>query len=116
VGAPPDAEIGDEGGYRCDRRRGHGGLGRLLAEEMQPSLDVLVVERDPTFARASTALAAAGIRQQFSNPVNVEISRYGIQFIKQFQDHLGLDVGIPDLGLRENGYLFLTRTPEGLRR
>ncbi len=84
-------------------------------KKLQPSLDVLVVERDPTFARASTALAAAGIRQQFSNPVNVEISRYGIQFIKQFQDHLGLDVGIPDLGLRENGYLFLTRTPEGLQ-
>lgn len=84
-------------------------------KKLQPSLDVLVVERDPTFARASTALAAAGIRQQFSNPVNVEISRYGIQFIKQFQDHLGLDVGIPDLGLRENGYLFLTRTPDGLQ-
>lgn len=84
-------------------------------KKMQPTLDVLVVERDPTFARASTALAAAGIRQQFSNPVNVEISRYGIQFIKQFQQHLGLDVGIPDLALRENGYLFLTRTAEGLQ-
>ncbi|WP_434621757.1 NAD(P)/FAD-dependent oxidoreductase [Tabrizicola sp. M-4] len=84
-------------------------------KKMQPDLDVLVVERDPTFARASTALAAAGIRQQFSNPVNVEISRFGIQFIKHFQDHLGLDVGIPDLGLRENGYLFLTRTAEGLQ-
>ena len=82
--------------------------------KMQPGLDVLVVERDPTFARASTALAAAGIRQQFSNPVNVEISRYGIRFIKEFQAHLGHDVGIPDLGLRENGYLFLTRTAEGL--
>ena len=84
-------------------------------KKMQPDLDVLVVERDPTFAQASTALAAAGIRQQFSNPVNVEISRFGIQFIKHFQDHLGLDVGIPDLGLRENGYLFLTRTAEGLQ-
>ena len=82
---------------------------------LQPGLDVLVVERDPTFARASTALAAAGIRQQFSNPVNVEISRFGIQFIKNFQSHLGHDVGIPDLSLRENGYLFLTRTAEGLQ-
>lgn len=82
--------------------------------KMQPGLDVLVVERDPTFARASTALAAAGIRQQFSNPVNVEISRFGIGFVKEFQARLGHDVGIPDLGLRENGYLFLTRTPEGL--
>ncbi|NGQ93383.1 FAD-binding oxidoreductase [Rhodobacter sp. HX-7-19] len=84
-------------------------------KKMQPGIDVLVVERDPSFAQASTALAAAGIRQQFSNPVNVEISRYGIQFIKNFPDHLGLDVGIPDLALRENGYLFLTRTAEGLQ-
>lgn len=80
--------------------------------KMQPGLDVLVVERDPTFARASTALAAAGIRQQFSNPVNVEISRFGIQFVKHFADSLGHPV--PDLALRENGYLFLTQTPEGL--
>lgn len=79
---------------------------------MQPGLDVLVVERDPTFARASTALAAAGIRQQFSNPVNVEISRFGIGFVKDFAAALGHDV--PGLALRENGYLFLTRTEAGL--
>ncbi|MEZ5754494.1 MAG: FAD-binding oxidoreductase [Paracoccaceae bacterium] len=83
-------------------------------KKMQPAIEVLVVERDPTFAQASTALAAAGIRQQFSNPVNVEISRFGIGFIKDFRNSLGHDVGIPDLSLRENGYLFLTRTDEGL--
>ncbi|NBO21023.1 MAG: FAD-binding oxidoreductase, partial [Rhodobacteraceae bacterium] len=80
---------------------------------MQPGLKVLVVERDPTYARASTALSAAGIRQQFTNPVNVEISRFGIGFIKDFQTQLGHDVGIPTLGLRENGYLFLAQTTEG---
>lgn len=78
--------------------------------KLHPGLDVLVVERDPSFARASTALSAAGIRQQFTNPVNVEISRFGIDFIKNFQDRLGHDVGIPSLGLRENGYLFLATT------
>ncbi len=83
-------------------------------KRMQPALDVLVVERDPSFARASTALSAAGIRQQFTTPVNVAISRFGIDFIRNFQDCLGVDVGIPTLGLRENGYLFLARSATAL--
>ena len=77
---------------------------------LNPGIDVLVVERDPTFAHASTALSAAGIRQQFTNPVNVQISRFGVDFIKNFQERLGHDVGIPSLGFRENGYLFLATT------
>jgi FAD-dependent oxidoreductase domain-containing protein 1 len=80
---------------------------------MQPGLDVLVVERDPSFATASTALSAAGIRQQFTTAVNVEISRFGIQFIKNFAEEVGPQAGIPSLGLRENGYLFLSQTIEG---
>lgn len=96
---------------------GGGVMGASVAywlTRMQPGLSVLVVERDPTYARSSTALAAAGIRQQFTTAVNVEMSRFGIRFIKDFQTHLGQDVGIPDLGLRENGYLFLATTTEGL--
>ena len=45
---------------------------------------VLVVERDPSYAKASTALSAASIRTQFSNPINVKISQYGSAFIKEF--------------------------------
>lgn len=80
---------------------------------MQPGLRVTVVEMDPSFARASTALSAASIRQQFSNPVNVQISRYGIDFIRDFQAALGHEVGVPSLGLKENGYLFLAETEGG---
>jgi FAD-dependent oxidoreductase domain-containing protein 1 len=80
---------------------------------MHPGLDVLVVERDPSFAQASTALSVASIRQQFSTAVNVAISRFGIGFIRNFQESLGVDVGIGSLGLKENGYLFLSHTAEG---
>ena len=52
---------------------------------MQPGLDVLVVERDPSFAHASTALSVASIRQQFTTAVNVQISRFGVDFIRNFQ-------------------------------
>lgn len=75
---------------------------------MQPGLDVLVVEQDPSFARASTALSVASIRQQFTTAVNVEISRFGIEFIRAFKSTMGLD-----LGLKEQGYLFLAQSAEG---
>lgn len=80
---------------------------------MMPGLRVLVVEKDPTYARAATALSVASVRQQFSNPVNVAVSRFGVGFIRDFQASLGHDVGIGSLGLRENGYLFLAGTAEG---
>jgi FAD-dependent oxidoreductase domain-containing protein 1 len=80
---------------------------------MQPGLSVLVVEADPSFARASTALSVASIRQQFTTAVNVEISRFGIEFIRNFRESLGVDVDIASLGLRENGYLFVTGSAEG---
>lgn len=67
----------------------------------EPGLRVLIVERDPSYATASTSLSAASIRQQFSTPVNVAISRFGVEFIRDFPAR----TGGPDLALRENGYL-----------
>ncbi|MBK5926633.1 NAD(P)/FAD-dependent oxidoreductase [Rhodobaculum claviforme] len=75
---------------------------------MQPGLRVIVLERDPTHARAATALSVASIRQQFSNPLNVAISGFGLEVIRDFAALAG--PGAPDLGLRENGYLFLAGT------
>ncbi|MGL4280142.1 MAG: NAD(P)/FAD-dependent oxidoreductase, partial [Albidovulum sp.] len=78
-----------------------------------PGLKVLVVEKDPTYAHAATALSVASVRQQFSNPVNVEISRFGVDFIRHFADRIGPAGGVPSLGLKENGYLFLTGSASG---
>ncbi|PPB81539.1 glycine/D-amino acid oxidase-like deaminating enzyme [Albidovulum inexpectatum] len=72
-----------------------------------PKLDILVIDRDHSFARAATALSVASIRSQFSNPVNVQISRFGVDFIRNFANHVGVESGVSDLGFRENGYLFL---------
>ncbi len=68
---------------------------------------VTVVERDPTYARASSALSASSIRQQFSTAINVEIGRYGIAFLRRVGDELAAEGERPDVGLVEPGYLFL---------
>lgn len=79
--------------------------------KMAPGLKVLVVERDPSYARAATALSVASVRQQFSDPTNVEISRFGVDFIRNFAERLGPAGDVASLGLKENGYLFLTTDP-----
>jgi len=69
---------------------------------------VVVIERDPTYARASSALSASGIRQQFSTPENIRMSLYGIEFMREIDQRLWLDEGMPvDIGLIEGGYLYL---------
>lgn len=68
---------------------------------------VLVVEPDPTYERAATALSAGSIRQQFSSAVNVEVSLHGIAFLRSIGERLAVDGDRPDIGLHEGGYLFL---------
>ncbi|PRY26775.1 glycine/D-amino acid oxidase-like deaminating enzyme [Aliiruegeria haliotis] len=77
-----------------------------------PSLSIAVVERDPSHTHSSTALSVASIRQQFSVPVNVRISRFGLEFIRGFAE-LTECVGSIDLGFRGNGYLFLAGSDDG---
>lgn len=67
---------------------------------------VALVERDPSFRRASTALSAASIRQQFSTPENIRLSAYGVRFIR---DELGQRFGADaSVSFREAGYLLLS--------
>jgi FAD-dependent oxidoreductase domain-containing protein 1 len=75
---------------------------------------VLVVERDPTFRTSSTTLSAASIRLQFSTPLNIEISRFGVELIKHLDTWLGVaGEPAPEVDFVEGGYLFLA-TDAGL--
>src|SRR5262249_26511420 len=82
----------------------------LLAE---PSFGgrVTVIERDPSYARASSALSASSIRQQFSTPENIRMSRFGIGFLREIGRHLAVDDAV-EIGLHEGGYLYLAG-PDG---
>lgn len=68
---------------------------------------VAVIERDPAYARASSALSASSIRVQFSTPVNIALSQFGWSFIAQAEQTLAVGGEGPALGLREPGYLTL---------
>ena len=75
---------------------------------------IVVVERDPTYRTSSTTLSAASIRLQFSTPLNIEISRFGVELIKDLDRWLGVDgAPPPEIDFVEGGYLFLA-TPPGL--
>jgi sarcosine oxidase len=68
---------------------------------------VIVVERDPTYATASTTLSAASVRQQFSTPVNIQMSQFAIQVLRHPDWWFPLLETVPDFGFVEGGYLFL---------
>ncbi|SAK47559.1 FAD dependent oxidoreductase [Caballeronia arationis] len=77
-----------------------------------PDVEVTVIERDPTYARSSSVLSAASIRQQFSTPLSVQMSLYGIEFLRSIGERLEVNGAKPSIDLHEGGYLFLA-TPAG---
>lgn len=75
----------------------------------RPDFDgrIVVVERDPSFRTSSTTLSAASIRLQFSTPLNIEISRFGVELIRHPERYLAVDGNVPNVDFVEAGYLFL---------
>jgi glycine/D-amino acid oxidase-like deaminating enzyme len=67
-----------------------------------------VIERDPAYARASSSLSASSIRMQFSTAVNIELSRWSLQFLRRIGSELAVGGDAPPaIGLVEPGYLYL---------
>jgi glycine/D-amino acid oxidase-like deaminating enzyme len=44
---------------------------------------IAVVEPDPTYTYAASARSASSIRQQFSTPINIDLSAFGLRFLRQ---------------------------------
>lgn len=68
---------------------------------------VLVLERDPSYEFTSTAHTNSCIRQQFSSELNVRISQFTADFLKNLRDYMGGDERVPELGIQNYGYLYL---------
>jgi glycine/D-amino acid oxidase-like deaminating enzyme len=57
---------------------------------------IAVVEPDPSYREAASSRSASSIRLQFSTPVNIALSRFGMEFVRA-----------GDFGLVDSTYLFL---------
>jgi len=72
-----------------------------------PGLRVVVVERDPTYARASTTLSMSNVRIQFSLKENILISRFAFEVLERFEDEMAVGDRRPRIFFRREGNLFL---------
>jgi FAD-dependent oxidoreductase domain-containing protein 1 len=75
--------------------------------KMDPKLKVAVVERDPTYERASTTLSMANIRIQFSLRQNVQVSQYAFEVLDRFEEEMAVDEDKPNIAFHREGNLFL---------
>ncbi|XP_032905856.1 FAD-dependent oxidoreductase domain-containing protein 1 [Amblyraja radiata] len=77
-------------------------------EAIREGVRVVVVERDPTYSRASTVLSVGGIRHQFSLPENIHLSMESAHFLRNIQEHLNVVNEDPvDVQFNPSGYLLL---------
>lgn len=71
---------------------------------------VLVVEQDPSYEFCSTAHTNSCMRQQFSTELNVRISQFAADFVKNIRVYMGNDERVPELSIRSFGYMYLADT------
>lgn len=69
---------------------------------------VLVIEKDMSFEKSQSAASNNCMRQQFANPINVRIGQFAADFVKNFRENLGGDLDVPELTIRNFGYLYLS--------
>lgn len=74
-------------------------------------INVAVVERDPSYEHASTALSMANVRIQFSLLQNILISRYTLGMLEDFDQTMEVDGIVPGVDYRKEGNLFLVSKP-----
>src|SRR5215470_18238699 len=64
--------------------------------------DIVLVEREHLLGMGSTGRNAGGVRHQFSNEANVNLSIESIRLIENFSQEVGYEIDF-----HQDGYLFL---------
>jgi len=89
---------------------GGGIMGSALAYYLMKAdntLKLAVVERDPTYARASTTLSMSNVRIQFSLKENIRISQYTCEILDRFENEMTIEDRTPKIYYHREGNLFL---------
>lgn len=68
---------------------------------------ILVLERDPSYELSSTAHTNSCMRQQFSREINVRVSQFAADYVRNFRAYMGGDERVPELAFQSYGYLYL---------
>lgn len=68
---------------------------------------IIVFEKDPIYEFSSTPRSAGGIRQLYTTAINIQISRYSLQFYQKFPSTMQIDGEPFEINFRQRGYLFL---------
>ena len=84
----------------------------FLSQQSDFTGRILVVERDPSYEFASTSRTNSCVRQQFSTEINIKISQFTAEYVKNFRKHMGGGTDIPDLVLDAFGYMYLADNEE----
>jgi len=82
---------------------GSGIVGSSVAYHLaqQGCTNVLVLEREAHQGKGSTGKSMGGVRAQFTTPVNIQMSKYSIDFFSKFDEVVGHPADY-----RAHGYLF----------
>lgn len=82
-------------------------------KQLEPALEVCVIEPDPGYELCSTLRASGGARRLFSCPENIEMSNFSIGFIKDFPAAMKVGEREAPIDWVEGGYLFIV-PPAGM--
>ena len=77
-------------------------------------LKVVLVESRPRLCTLTTPASTGAFRAQFDNLEETRLVQESISVFENFGQHTGL--GAYDIGLQQQGYLWLTTTPQGAAR
>ncbi len=70
-------------------------------------LKIVVIEKDPSYTRASTTLSMSNARIQFSLKQNIRISQYAFEILERFEEDMGVGDRHPRIGFKREGNLFV---------